>query len=139
MWTGEEALVSITSDNLLMTYLGIYLGITFLITSGAALALNQLSQAADNQKRYDLLKKFGVSGREMRRSLLKQLKIYFVFPLLLALLHSAVTIIAVFRFFTGLSTGVMAAVAGFGSMVVLTVYAVYFITTCLGSRRILKI
>ena len=40
---GQEVIVSIGADNLLTTYLGLYLGITFLITSGAVLALQQLS------------------------------------------------------------------------------------------------
>lgn len=135
----EEALISLTADNLLMTYLGLYLGITFLITAGAVLALQQLSQATDNVKRYGLLKKLGVSKKDRRDSLMQQLKIYFGFPFILALAHSAVTIGAVFRNFEGLAPGVIVSVVGYGVLMVLTVYAVYFITTYVGSRRILQV
>lgn len=51
---------SLTADNLLTTYLGLYLGITFLITSGAVLAIQQLAHSADNVKRYKLLKTWSV-------------------------------------------------------------------------------
>ena len=139
LWTRQEALISLTADNLLMTYLGLYLGITFLITAGAVLAIQQLSQSADNVKRYGLLEKLGVSKRTRRGSLKKQLRIYFGFPLLLAFAHSAVAVTVVFRNFEGLETSVMAQVMGFGVMMVLTVYAVYFITTYVGSRRILQV
>lgn len=139
LWTRQEALISLTSDNLLMTYLGLYLGITFLITAGAVLALQQLSQSSDNVKRYGLLEKLGVSKKVRRGALIKQLRIYFGFPLILALVHTAVMTAAVFRNFEGLDPVVMALVAGFGVLMVLTVYAVYFITTYLGSRRILEV
>ena len=139
MWSREEALVSLSSDNLLVTYLGIYLGITFLITSGAVLALRQLSQSSDNIERYGILKKLGVSKRDMRRSLRKQLRVYFGLPLVLAVLHSAVTVFAVFRYFEGLHLAVIASVIGFGALVILSVYGVYFIATYLGSRRILEL
>lgn len=139
MWTRQEALISVTSDNLLLTYLGIYLGITFLITSGAVLALQQLSQSIDNVKHYTLLKKLGVSRKDMKCSLMKQLCIYFGFPLAIALLHSAIVVWSVFRYFQGLETAVAVSVVGFSTILVLVVYAVYFITTYVGSRRILEI
>lgn len=139
LWTRQEALISLTADNLLMTYLGLYLGITFLITAGAVLAIQQLSQSADNVKRYGLLEKLGVSKRTRRGSLKNQLRIYFGFPFLLALAHSAVAVAAVFSNFEGLEASVMVQVAGFGVMMVFTVYAVYFITTYMGSRRILQV
>lgn len=139
LWTRQEALISVTSDNLMVTYLGIYLGITFLITSGAVLALQQMSQSLDNGKRYALLKKMGVSRRDMRRSLMKQLKNYFGFPLVLAALHSAVAVWSLFRYFQGLETSVIVSVAGFSTILVLAVYAIYFITTYVASRRILEL
>ena len=139
LWTKQETLVSLTADNLLMTYLGLYLGITFLITAGAVLALQQLSQSSDNVKRYELLKELGVSKRDRKKSLKKQLKIYFGFPLVLAMIHSAVAVGAVFRNFEGMDPSVTAVAAGSGVLLILTVYAVYFITTYVGSRRILEV
>lgn len=139
LWAKQEALISITADNLLTTYLGIYLGITFLITSGAALALQQLAQSSDNEKRYELLKKLGTSKKDMRRSLKKQLKIYFGSPLILALLNTAVVVTAVFQYFIGLSLTVIISVIGFSTFLILMVYAVYFMVTYAGGRRMLNL
>ena len=139
MWLREEAIITITSDNLLMTYLGIYLGITFLITAGAVLAIQQLSQSTDNTKRYNLLKKLGASKKIMRKSLMKQLRVYFGLPILLAVLHSAVITGLVFPYFQGMTLAMMISIIGSGALLVFTVYTIYFVTTYLGSRRILQL
>lgn len=139
LMAGQEVIVSITADNLLTTYLGIYLGITFLITSGAVLALQHLSQSSDNEKRYNLLRKLGASRKDMRRTLTKQLRVYFGLPLLIAGIHTAVVITLVFRLFEGLAFSVIASIIGFSALLILAVYLVYFLTTYVGSRRILKI
>lgn len=137
IWMREEAIISITSDNLLMTYLGIYLGITFLITAGAVLAIQQLSQSTDNTKRYNLLKKLGASRKVMRQSLMKQLRVYFGLPIILAILHSAVITALVFPYLRGMTLAMIISVIGGGALLVFTVYTIYFVTTYLGSRRIL--
>ena len=136
--SAEEVTVSITADNLLMTYLGLYLGITFLITSGAVLALQQLTHSSDNEERYGLLRKLGVSSKDMKRSLSKQLRVHFGMPMFVAIINSAVVIALVFRYFEGFPIRAMAIIIGAGALLVGIVYLVYFITTYLGSRRILK-
>ncbi|MBS7009210.1 ABC transporter permease [Anaerostipes sp.] len=139
IWTRQEVMMSLASDNLLMTYLGIYLGITFLITAGAALALQQLSRASENAKRYGLLKKLGVSRKDRNRLLQKELKIYFGFPLFIAVLNSAAAVTAIFRNFHGLAPEVIISVSGISTLLVFTVYAVYYFTTYFGNKRILKL
>lgn len=51
----EQSVVQIFSATIIFSYIGIYFGIIVLITVGAVLALQQLSQSADNVKRYQLL------------------------------------------------------------------------------------
>ena len=46
----KDVQVEIISNKLISSYIGSYLGITFLVTAGAVLALQQLSQSADNKK-----------------------------------------------------------------------------------------
>lgn len=75
----------------------------------------------------------------MKRSLRKQLRVYFGIPLILAVLHSIVTVFMIFRYFQGLDMAVIVSVVGFGVLMVFAVYTVYFITTYLGSRRILQV
>lgn len=137
-WTRDEALLAITSDNLLLIYLGIYLGITFLVTSGAVLALQQMSQATGNRKRYQMLKKLGVSGKDRKDSLKQQLAVYFFLPLAVAALHTLVTVSVIFHYNQGAGTAIIAGSVGFGALLFLSVYSVYFIASYLGSKRILQ-
>lgn len=76
----------------MISFVGIYLGIIFLITSAAVLALQQLSEAADNRRRYDILQKIGADNRLIGRALFKQIAVYFMLPLMLAIIHSIVGI-----------------------------------------------
>ena len=58
-----ESRLSIYQDlmgnKLLALFLGLYLGFTFLLAAAAVLALQQLSQGADNTKRYRTLRRLG--------------------------------------------------------------------------------
>ncbi|MFQ8600651.1 MAG: FtsX-like permease family protein [Oscillospiraceae bacterium] len=75
-----------------ISYIAIYVGIVFLITSAAVLALQQLSESSDNVGRYRLLRKIGVDNKMINRSIFTQIAIYFLMPLALALVHAAVGI-----------------------------------------------
>ena len=69
----------------------------------------------------------------------KQLKFYFGLPLLMALVNAAVVVTAIFRYLQGLPPAAVAAVVGFSLLLVFLVYAVYYLTTYWGSRRILEV
>ncbi len=47
----------------MMLFIAIYLGIVFLITSMAVLALQQLSEASDSIERYKALKRIGANKK----------------------------------------------------------------------------
>ena len=72
----------------MVTFIGIYLGIIFLISSAALLALKELSESADNKNRYRMLRKIGVDEKMIRKSLFTQIAVFFLAPLLLACIHS---------------------------------------------------
>lgn len=76
----------------IISFVGIYLGIVFLITSSAILALQQLSEATDNRHRYNILQKVGADDKLVKKTLLKQVAIYFMLPLALACVHSVIGI-----------------------------------------------
>lgn len=139
LWTRQETLVSLTADNLLTTYLGLYLGMTFLITAGAVLAIQQMAHSADNIKRYNLLKKLGASKKDMKQTVAKQLRVYFGMPLLLAVIHTSVIVGVVFNEFEGFDAKTKLTIIGAGGLIVFGVYIVYYITTYLGSKRILQL
>ncbi len=72
----------------MVTFIGIYLGIIFLISGAALLALKELSESSDNKNRYRMLRKIGVDERLIRKSLFTQIALFFLAPLLLACVHS---------------------------------------------------
>ena len=72
----------------MVTFIGLYLGIIFLMSSAAILALKELSESADNKIRYQMLRKLGTDEKMICRALFYQIAIFFFFPLLFALIHS---------------------------------------------------
>ena len=122
----------------MVSYLAIYMGIIFLITSAAVLALQQLCESADNIYRYELLKKVGVDEKVINKSLFTQIGLYFMIPLTLALVHS----IAGLKFAQG-----VVSIVGDGNMmkyilvtlvVLIIVYGGYFVATYNGARKMIK-
>lgn len=69
-------------------FLGLYLGICFLISGSAVLALKILSDSADSKGKYQILQKLGCEEKETRRALRRQNGLLFLMPLLLAAVHS---------------------------------------------------
>lgn len=135
----KDIQVEIISDKLISTYIGSYLGITFLVTAGAVLALQQLSQSADNKKRYALLYKMGAGDQAMKGSLLTQMVIYFGLPFAVAAVHSGVIMGGMYRNIQYLSSGDVARNILLASGLAVILYSIYFITTYSGSKRILKL
>ena len=123
---------------LMISYFVIYVGVVFLITCAAVLALQQLSEASDNTERYRLLRRLGTSGRMIDRALFTQILAYFMLPLGLAVIHSVVGIyvvnnaIAQFGNLNALPNIIMAA------LLFLVIYGGYFLATFLGSRKMIR-
>ncbi|MDE7094292.1 MAG: ABC transporter permease, partial [Oscillospiraceae bacterium] len=72
----------------IVTFLGLYIGLVFLISCGVILALKQLSDSVDSISRYAMLRKIGVEESDISKSLFAQTGIFFLLPLLLASIHS---------------------------------------------------
>jgi len=89
-FTKEMAINSTLGMKTIVSYLAIYIGILFLIISTVILALQQLSESADNIERYRLLGKLGADRKLLNKALFQQISIYFFLPLSLAVIHSIV-------------------------------------------------
>ncbi len=122
----------------MISYLAIYIGSVFLIASAAVLALQQLSEAADNIDRYALLRKIGVDEEMINRSILVQIAIYFMIPLSLAIVHSILGL--------KISSDIVS-VFGDGSImnyiivtmiIMIIIYGGYFIAAYNGAKKMLK-
>lgn len=123
---------------LMITYLALYIGFIFLVSTAAILAIQQLSQASDSAPRYRTLFKLGCDARMINRSLLAQVLVYFLVPLGLAICHSACAIGV-------LSDSMLSAigVSTFGPVMMaagltLVIYGGYMLITYLAARGIVK-
>lgn len=122
----------------LIVFLGLYLGIIFVLASFALLSLKELSQAADSREKYRILRRIGVDERMIHRSLFRQNLIFFSTPLFLAVIHSIFGIqvcIYIMEVFgkTGLLFSIVAT-----SVVLLAIYTIYFTVTYRCSRKIIN-
>ena len=123
----------------MITFIGLYLGIIFLIASAAILALKELSESTDNKERFRMLRKIGTDEKMLNRALFRQIGIFFLFPLALAIIHSIFGIQFLLTMMSGLASAqdllpsVVATVLIMG-----VIYGAYFIATYVGSKTIIK-
>ena len=99
------------------------------------LALQQLSQGADNTKRYRTLRRLGAEEGMVGRSAVQQVALAFLLPLALALIHSVVGMKAandVIAMAGQLNVGESTVAT---ALVLLLVYGGYFLATALACRR----
>lgn len=120
-------------------YVGIYLGIVFLIASAAVLALQQLSEASDSVQRYKSLKRIGATNKMINRSIFVQTLIYFMVPLALAIVHSIIGIDVVSEFLKVYGKPDIGASAIITAAILILVYGGYFYATYTGYKNIVKV
>ena len=123
----------------MVLFIAIYLGIIFLIASSAILALKQLTESSDNKERYLVLRKIGVDEKIINKALFKQIGLFFIFPLILAIIHSifgiqfVMTLMSVLASSKELLPSIIATVGVMG-----IIYGLYFLATYIGSKNIIK-
>lgn len=134
----------VVADN---TYIGIfgvvaflcsYLGLILIIVTLAVLALQQLTETQENRIRYLNLTKIGASKVMIQRTIHKQIGVYFLAPLVPALILSIFVIKAVLSKvepFFGLEIGVNLVVS---VTILLAVYFIYYIVTCVVAQNIIE-
>lgn len=76
----------ILNATLSMRILGIYLGVVLLMISLTVLALQQLLDAIEHKERFKVLEKLGVDKEEINKIILKQISIYFIIPIIIAMI-----------------------------------------------------
>lgn len=123
--------------SVVITYIGIYLGLVFLLSSAVILALQQLSQASDNKLRYQILNKIGAEKKMLNHAILLQLSIYFLLPLTLAIVHSVVGIQVVNTVVKAFGKGDLFMASLITGGIILLIYGSYYFVTYLGTKRIL--
>ncbi|EIA18099.1 ABC transporter permease [Clostridium perfringens] len=122
----------------IVLFIGIYLGVIFLISSTAVLALQQLSEASDSIDRYKSLRRIGVSQKMINKSIFTQVSIYFGLPLVVALVHSMVAIKVVNAFLTVFNKPDIGGSSLVTALIMVIVYGGYFYATYTGYKSTVK-
>ena len=123
----------------LVVFIAIYLGIIFLIASSAILALKQLTESSDNRQRYIILRKIGCDEKMINQALFRQIGIFFILPLILAIIHSIFGIQFALSMMSALASTDQLLPSAIATVVIIgVIYGMYFLATYWGSKNIIK-
>lgn len=134
--------IAITTDSIgvgaLVTFLGLYIGVVFLISCALIIALKELSDAADSVGRYEMLRKIGADEKSLMRSVFSQSAMFFGLPLLVAVIHSFFGMKFAMRFIELFGADGIAKSIAVTSLIILFIYGGYFLITYLCEKSILR-
>lgn len=84
----EETSQSELQDGAVLLFASIFLGVVFILATGCILYFKQITEAMAERPAYGMLKKIGLTKKEARESVRKQVGAIFLMPLLLAICHT---------------------------------------------------
>ena len=122
----------------MVTFVGLYLGIIFLISSAAILALKELSESTDNKERFNMLRKIGTEEKMINKALFNQIAVFFLFPLLLAIIHSIFGIEFANYILKTIGTESLLSSIILTAVFLVVIYGGYFLVTYYCSKTIIK-
>ena len=122
----------------MVTFVGLYLGIIFLISSAAILALKELSESTDNKERFNMLRKIGTDEKMINKALFNQIGVFFLFPLLLAIIHSIFGISFANYILKTIGTESLLSSIILTAVFLVIIYGGYFLVTYYSSKNIIK-
>jgi len=117
-----------------ISYICIYIGLIFLMCSAALLAIQQLTHLEENQQSFLTLSRLGATQKQLRRSVIRQVSTYFALPLGLALIDAVVAFLAINSYVQSkLSIPDLGLQTMYIGLLLVTVYGVYFLLTCISA------
>ena len=120
-------------------FLGVFLGIVFLMATVLIIYYKQVSEGYEDNARFDIMRKVGLSEREARRAIRSQILTVFFMPILVAAVHIAFDfnlVVQLLRLFS-LTNMRLTALCTLGTLLVFC--AVYAIVYALTARSYYKI
>ena len=122
----------------LVTFIGLYLGIIFLISSAAILALKELSESTDNKERYKMIRKLGADEKMINKALFNQIFIFFMIPLSLAIVHSIFGIKFANKILETMGISGLTSSITMTFIFLVLIYGGYFLLTYFASKNIIR-
>lgn len=113
-----------------------FLGLVFVMATGSMIYFKQLTEAATDKPRFDILKKVGVSGKEISMAIIKQNAFIFALPLAIGLAHYMVILQLLKRLFSNMAGASLLLPILICVAVFILIYMVYFVLTVNSISRI---
>lgn len=137
----EENYADFYSSNGGLLFLGIFLGSLFLVGAGMIIYYKQMSEGYEDKERFEIMQKVGMSRREVKESIRRQILMVFFIPLLMAVLHITMAFPMVRRLLGlfGLMNTNLYMLCTAGTIGVFTViYAIIYLCTAKAYYRIVE-
>lgn len=80
-------------------FIGLFMALVFVVSVGSIMYFKCISDASKDKPRFDTLRKIGTSQEYINKSIYKQVGIFFLFPAIVAIIHSSVASYAVTSLF----------------------------------------
>ncbi|WP_419725524.1 FtsX-like permease family protein [Terrisporobacter petrolearius] len=80
-------------------FIGLFMSLVFIVSVGSIMYFKCISDASKDKPRFDTLRKIGTNQEYINKSIYKQVGIFFLFPAIVAIVHSAVASYAVTNLF----------------------------------------
>lgn len=80
-------------------FIGLFMALVFIVSVGSIMYFKCISDASKDKPRFDTLRKIGTNQEYINKSIYKQVGIFFLFPAIVAIIHSAVASYAVTSLF----------------------------------------
>lgn len=136
--TKKGIIESSVGTGAVMVFIGLYLGMVFLLAGAAVLALKQLADISDNQERYRILRNIGADEKMINRALFAQIGLFFLMPMLLSLIHCIFGVqYAAYNISFYINKNMLPSIFMTAGLLVV-VYGGYFAITYLSCKNILK-
>lgn len=106
-------------------FIGLFMALVFIISVGSIMYFKCISDASKDKPRFDTLRKIGTSQEYINKSIYKQVGIFFLFPAMVAIIHSTVASYAITSLFNqdGMWSTIITIV------LFLIVYIIYYLLT----------
>ncbi|HYF78610.1 MAG TPA: FtsX-like permease family protein [Symbiobacteriaceae bacterium] len=125
-------------ESMLLFLVG-YIGVMFTLISATLLALQQVTDAVEHRQRFEVLRKLGADDRMIDGTIARQVGLYFLTPVAVALLHSCVAMVALARLFrlgAGYTTVWSATLVTLGIFAL--IYGAYYLLSLQSCRTLFK-
>ena len=106
-------------------FIGLFMALVFIVSVGSIMYFKCISDASKDKPRFDTLRKIGTSQEYINKSIYKQVGIFFLFPAIVAIIHSAVASYAVTSLFN--QDGRLSTIAT--TIIFTIIYITYYLLT----------